>query len=70
MSSINRIVMQKTSRRWIDALGPGNLNTAEISGKFGRRFDFRSYRRFRYPAHDICAGPFTGDDGEVLGQDP
>jgi len=42
------------------------MDVAEVSGKFGRRFDFRSYERFRYPKYDVCAGPYRGSDGEVL----
>jgi SAM-dependent methyltransferase len=57
--------MQKTTRRWLAALSPEGLDTAEISGKFGRRFTFRSYVRFRYPKHDICAGPFRDEHGHV-----
>lgn len=41
----------------INALGPKALDTAEISGKWGERFTFKSYQQFRYPTHDICAGP-------------
>src|SRR6056297_600419 len=58
-------MMQKATRRWIEALEPETLDTAEISGKFGRRFAFRSYTRFRYPRHDICKGPFTNGAGEA-----
>jgi len=65
VASLNRIVMQKATRRWIEALAPGTLDAAEISGKFGRRFDFRSYTRFRYPRHDICKGAFTDGAGTV-----
>ena len=65
MASLNRIVMQKATRRWIEALEPETLDTAEISGKFGRRFAFRSYTRFRYPRHDICKGAFTDGAGTV-----
>ena len=65
VTSLNRVVMQKSTRRWLDALSPETLDAAEISGKFGRRFAFRSYARFRYPKHDICAGPFLDADGGV-----
>lgn len=65
MVSLNRVVMQASSRRWIKALRPENLNVAEISGKWGQGFRFRSYRGFRYPAHDICAGPFRDATGRV-----
>ncbi|MGI3211617.1 class I SAM-dependent methyltransferase [Roseovarius tibetensis] len=66
MTSLNRVVMQRSTRRWLAALGPETLDAAEISGKFGRRFGFRSYDRFRYPKHDICQGPFRDADGRVL----
>lgn len=65
MVSLNRVVMQKSSRAMIRALDPAMLDAAEISGKWGRQFAFRSYTRFHYPAHDICAGPFRTDDGAV-----
>lgn len=63
MASINRIVMNKSARGWIRGLGPETLQVAEISGKWGRGFPFKSYEIFRYPDHDICAGPFT--EGET-----
>ena len=51
----------------INALGPQDLDVAEISGKWGERFAFRSYRQFRYPEHDICAGPIRDTEtGETL----
>ncbi len=62
MVSLNRVVMQPSSRRMIKALGPQELDTAEISGKWGQRFSFKSYRQFRYPAYDICLGPITEKD--------
>jgi len=63
--SLNRIVMQQTSRGWLKALDLANMDAAEISGKWGRMFAFRSYRRFRYPRHDICKGPFLDAKGRV-----
>lgn len=65
MPSLNRIAMGRSSRRMIRDLGP-DIDVAEISGKWGRMFDFRSYRRFMYPEYDICADPFTDDAGGVL----
>ncbi len=32
MGSLNRIVMQKTSRHWLRDLTPARLDAAEISG--------------------------------------
>ncbi len=61
--------MQKTSRRWLNRLEPARLDAVEISGKFGRRFDFQSYRRFRFPRHDICAGPYRDAEGRVVEAD-
>ena len=65
MASLNRIVMQRASRRLIAALEPETLDVAEISGKWGRRFSFRSYHSFRFPQYDICKGPFCDRSGEV-----
>ncbi|WP_297772000.1 methyltransferase domain-containing protein [uncultured Roseovarius sp.] len=69
MASINRIVMQKSSRRWLTALDLETMDAAEVSGKYGRRFTFRSYERFRYPKHDICNGPYRDTVGNVLSFD-
>ncbi len=65
MVSLNRVVMQKSSRAWINGLCPEKLDVAEISGKWGAGFRFRSYRAFRYPRFDICAGPITDDNGKI-----
>jgi len=69
MPGINRVVMQKTSCRWLRGLDLENMDAAEISGKHGRRYTFKSYKIFRYPKHDICAGPFTNTRGNILQYD-
>ena len=66
MVSLNRVMMQRSSRRMIRALGPEQLDVAEISGKWGRQFGFRSHQTFRYPRHDICKGPVLDEAGQVL----
>ncbi|QYX56343.1 methyltransferase domain-containing protein [Roseovarius sp. SCSIO 43702] len=66
MPSLNRIVMQQTSKEWLTALPLSEMDAAEISGKNGRRYAFRSYSRFRYPKHDICDAPFMDDEGRIL----
>ncbi len=63
MVSLNRVVMQPASRRIIQALEPHKLEAAEISGKWGRMFDFKSYERFLYPDHDICEGVYVDSEG-------
>ena len=57
--------MQRSSRQWLEALPLADMDVAEVSGKFGTRFAFRSYSRFRFPKHDICKGPYRDKDGEV-----
>ena len=57
--------MQRTSRQWLEALPLAAMDAAEISGKNGRRYDFQSYRRFRFPEYDICKGPYLSEDGLV-----
>ena len=66
MPSINRIVMQRTSKEWLTGLPLDRMDCAEVSGKNGRRYEFRSYERFRYPKHDICDGPYMDRGGRVL----
>lgn len=65
MASLNRIVMAASSRRMIRSLRPQKLNVAEISGKWGQNFDFKTYEKFRYPKHDICVGPYRDKEGKV-----
>lgn len=55
--------MQRASRRMINALRPDLLEVAEISGKWGRGFGFKTYTQFRFPQYDICAGPFLDESG-------
>ena len=66
MPSLNRIAMNRSSRRWIQELKPERLSVCEISGKWGEQFGFKSYAAYRYPDHDICAGPFEGTDGKPM----
>lgn len=61
--------MQPASRRIINALGPKSLDVAEVSGKFGEMFTFKSYRSFWWPEFDVCAGPYTDDAGAALNFD-
>lgn len=66
MVSLNRVIMQRSTRRWLNELDLAAMQAAEISGGTGARFEFGSYKQFRYPKHDICAGPFADADGRVL----
>ncbi|MEP3844842.1 MAG: methyltransferase [Paracoccaceae bacterium] len=61
MVSLNRIIMQRKSRVWINSLGPETMDAAEISGKWGQTFPFRSYAQYRYPKFDICKGPILDE---------
>ena len=63
MASLNRIVLYKAARRLFEALDLASMDVAEISGKHGRRYEFKTYERFRFPAYDICAGPYVRADG-------
>ncbi|MCB6177163.1 methyltransferase domain-containing protein [Rhodobacter sp. Har01] len=66
MASLNRIVMQKTSRTWLRDLDPATLDAAEISGAWGETLGFRSHRSFHFPEFDPCVGPFADAAGRVL----
>ncbi|MDT8855872.1 methyltransferase domain-containing protein [Paracoccaceae bacterium Fryx2] len=63
MASLNRIVMQKTSRRWLKELAPETLDAAEISGRWGQGIGFRSYEAFYFPKHDPCKDVFRDAAG-------
>ncbi len=65
MPSLNRIILYRTTRRWFEEIDVSRMDAAEVSGKHGERYAFKSYERFRYPKHDICAGPYTAGDGSV-----
>ncbi len=65
MASLNRVIMQRATRRLFAELDLESMEAAEISGKHGHRFNFKSYEVFRYPQYDVCAGPFTDADGNA-----
>lgn len=65
MRSLNRVVMQKASRDWINSLGPGKLDALELSGKWGEGFPFRSYRALNFRQFDPCQGPLRDEAGKV-----
>ena len=69
MVSLNRIVMQRTSRQWLRDLTPATLDAAEISGAWGQSLGFRSFQSFYYPDFDLCTGPIRDDDDKVLKYD-
>jgi SAM-dependent methyltransferase len=66
MRSLNRIVMQKASRDWITSLGPAQLDVAELSGKWGEVFPFRSYQSLPFRTFDPCKGPLRDEAGKVV----
>jgi SAM-dependent methyltransferase len=50
-----RVVYQDECLRWINELGPQNLDVLEVSaGAAWRDIPFRSFREMNYPAYDIC----------------
>lgn len=65
MLSLNRVVMQKTSGNWLRALHPETLDAAEISGNWGKRLGFRSFRSFSYPGFDPCKAAFVDSAGDL-----
>ena len=65
MGSLNRVVMNRVSKRWLRALDLENMDIAEVSGNWGKGLPHRSYEIFRYPKHDICAGPYLDAEGRA-----
>jgi SAM-dependent methyltransferase len=62
--SLNRVVMTRSSKDWLNGLVPAGLEAAEISGDWGKLFKFKSFDSFHYPAHDICKGPVLDGAGK------
>ncbi|SEO51676.1 Methyltransferase domain-containing protein [Salinihabitans flavidus] len=69
MPGLNRIVMNRTSRRWLRALDLENMDIGEISGQWGKGLGGRSYVSLRYPDYDICKGAFADEQGRPLSFD-
>jgi SAM-dependent methyltransferase len=69
MTSLNRVVMNRRSRKILRDIGIEDLDICEISGRWGKNFGGRSYVNFRFPEFDICKGPFCYQDGDVLKYD-
>ena len=65
MVSLNRIVMQRTSRGWLQALGPDRLSVLEISGDWGKSFGFQHYESAHFPDFDPCEAPLTDAEGKL-----
>lgn len=50
-----RVVYQDECTRWINELGPGQLDVLEVSaGDAWRSLTFKSFAEMNYPAYDIC----------------
>lgn len=65
MPSLNRIILYRSTRKWLEALNLAAMEACEVSGKHGDRYEFKSYERFRYPKYDICEGPYVDAKGKV-----
>lgn len=63
--SLNRVVMTRSSKSWLNALAPSGLEAAEISGDWGKLFKFKHFDSFHFPDHDICQGPFVDMAGHI-----
>ncbi len=69
MTSLNRVIMNRRSRRILRDIGIEELDVAEISGQWGKNLGAKSYVQYKYPDHDICEGPIRYADGEILKYD-
>lgn len=52
-----RVVMDRETEKWIEALNPKSLKALEISGVKWKDKGFRSYRSARFPDYDVCGEP-------------
>ena len=58
--SLSRVVMNRTTREWIDALPTDQMDAFEISGCFWKKRvqkPWKSYTEGWYPEFDICSAP-------------
>lgn len=58
--SLSRVVMNRTTREWIDALPTDQMDAFEISGCFWKKRvqkPWKSYAEGWYPEFDICSAP-------------
>ena len=53
----SRVVMDRETRKLVEALNPRSLDALEISGCDWRDFGFAGYRQVHYPDYDLCEGP-------------
>ena len=66
--SLSRVVMNRTTREWIDALPTDQMDAFEISGCFWKRRvqkPWKSYTEGWYPEFDICAAP-SGKQYDII----
>ncbi len=69
MASLNRMMMNRRSRKMLKDIGVSDMDVAEISGVWGKNLNAKSYVNYRYPGIDICEGPVKYEDGEILTYD-
>ncbi|MDC0737492.1 dihydrolipoamide dehydrogenase [Cognatishimia sp. SS12] len=69
MISLNRVMMNRRSRKILSNIGVEDMDVAEISGRWGKSLNPKSYVQYMYPGHDICDGPVRYANGEVLKYD-
>lgn len=66
--SLSRVVMNRTTREWIDALPTDQMDAFEISGCFWKKRvqkPWKSYTEGWYPEFDICAAP-SGKQYDII----
>lgn len=59
----NRIVLNRETRKLVEALDYKNMVAFEISGSLWYHFPFKAYGNFFYPQFDICDKPILVRDG-------
>ena len=53
-----RVVMNRETLKWVEALDTGNMDALEISGEYWKsKVPFRSFRTTWYPEYDVCEKP-------------
>ncbi len=61
----NRVVYLQEADKLFRAIAPETRDCCEISGNLGQTYGFKTFEAFKFPEHDVCAGPFRDDGGSV-----
>jgi SAM-dependent methyltransferase len=63
---LDRVVLDKETRKMIESLPTANMDAVEISGGRWSSHPFRSIKSVAYPSFDICEGPLKTEAFDLI----